>query len=151
MLGSTDVSDPTVAEVARGALATYKAKLAEMPYDGPTVSGMVAMASRHEALFAFWTDESCRLGLTTPEGVKASEQAIKHGIRAERLMVTALDIATAMCKREATPVDPLAGYLTSRPVEVDFARKQVITVEPESELPNTSAPMPAHVGKPPAE
>ncbi|MBX3209082.1 MAG: hypothetical protein KF764_28880 [Labilithrix sp.] len=95
------MDDPETAAVTRAATAAYRATLAEMPHDGSTVRGLVAMAARHTALYGFHTGEAERLGLGTPEGVAASQEATKHGQRAERILVTALDISTRLAEREA--------------------------------------------------
>lgn len=57
------------------------------------VRGLVAQRARHEALAGFWTAKAAELGLESEAGLLATEQATKHGQRAERLAVTALDMA----------------------------------------------------------
>lgn len=97
------VDDPTASVVARDAWRLYLASLSELPDDGPTVRGLVAMKARHEALAGFWFAQAAAAGLGTPEGIAAGEQATKHGQRAERLAVTALDVASklATARRKA--------------------------------------------------
>lgn len=104
--------DPVASMVAAAATTTYRAHLAELPNQGSIVSSLVALASRHEALAAFFHAEAARLGLGTPEGVAALENASKQGQRAERLLVTALDAAKSLsaAKPEAY-VDPLDAHM----------------------------------------
>ena len=96
--------DPIACAVAADAWKLYAAALREMPDDGPTVRGLVALRARHEVLAAFWHHHAAVVGLVTPEGIAAQEQATKHGQRAERLAVTALDVASklAAAKRART-------------------------------------------------
>lgn len=71
-----------------------------MPNDGPTVRGLLAAKCRHEALAGFWTARSVELGLSSDGGIAAQHEATEHGRRAERLAVTALDIACRIAKAE---------------------------------------------------
>ena len=70
-----------------------------MPSDGSTVRGLLALRARHEALAGFWHAKAGELGLTSDAGIAAADQALKHGTRAERLAVTALDVATKLAKK----------------------------------------------------
>jgi len=88
--------DPASAAVAADAWRLYSARLREMPNDGPTVRGLAALGAREEALAGFWHAEAAARGLATPEGMAASDRAMRHGQRAERLTVTTLDVATKL-------------------------------------------------------
>lgn len=110
MLGSTP-DDPIAAEVSAAARIAYRAKLAELPNQGPIVATMVACAARHDALCAFWSEEAARRGLSSAEGIAAQAEATKHDVRSERLMVTAIDLATKLARRETAPVDVLDAYM----------------------------------------
>lgn len=101
--------DPAAVVVAGDAWKLYVAKLRELPHSGPTVRSLAAQGAREEALAAFWHTEASARGLTTTEGIAASDRAMRHGQRAERLAVTALDIATKLAAADATkPVNPEA-------------------------------------------
>ncbi len=104
-LMGVDTSNPVVKFVGAVATQTYRAHLDEMPNRGSIVSSLVAMAARHEALSGYFHAEGCRLGLGSPDGLKALENASKQSQRAERLLVTALDISKALASRK--PVEAL--------------------------------------------
>jgi hypothetical protein len=88
--------DPVSAAVAADAWRLYSAKLRELPNDGPTVRGLAAQGAREESLAGFWHAEAAARGLATPEGMAASDRAMRHGQRAERLAVTTLDVSTKL-------------------------------------------------------
>ncbi len=117
MLGTT-AADPVATEVTSAARIAYRAKLAELPNRGPTVSTLVATSARHDALCAFWNQEAARRGLATEEGMTAQAEATKHDQRSERLMVTAIDIATKLSRRESEPVDVLAAFMPPKASEI---------------------------------
>lgn len=100
MLGRHD-TDPVAQAVSDDAWKLFSAAIREMPSDGATVRSLVAIKARHEALMAFWCTEAARVGLATPEGIAAQDQATKHGMRAERLAVSAIDIATRLARSKA--------------------------------------------------
>lgn len=100
MLGK-DVDDPVAQRVAADAWRVFAATVRELPSDGASVRALAASRARHVALESFWHAHAVTIGLTSPEGVKAQEMASKHGQRAERLAVTALDVATRLVKRGA--------------------------------------------------
>lgn len=101
-----DATDPQVQRVSDDTWRLFAAGIREMPHDGPTVRGMLALKCRHEALAAFWSVKAGEFGLTTPDGIAAQQQASQHGQRAERLAVTAIDISTRLAAAaRAKPVD----------------------------------------------
>jgi hypothetical protein len=96
MLGRdvVDLAD-VAATVAEDAWKLFAASIREMPSDGTNVRALVARKARHEALEGYWSAQAlAKLG--TPEGSDAEDRATQHGQRAERLSVTALDIATKL-------------------------------------------------------
>lgn len=115
-LMGTDSADPITALVASSAAATYRAHIQELPNQGSMVSSLVSLASRHEALSAYFHSVAAKAGLGTTEGVAALTEASKHGQRAERLLVTALDVSKALAlATKSEPVDVLDAYMaTSR-------------------------------------
>jgi hypothetical protein len=96
-----ETTDPIATVVAEDAWRIFSATIRELPSDGATVRGLVAAGARHQALAAFWNAQAIERGLATDEGVAAQEQATKHDTRAERLAVTALDIATRLANADA--------------------------------------------------
>lgn len=96
-----DATDDEARAVAQDAWRLFAAAVREMPSDGPTVRGLLVMRVRHEALAAFWSNRAAAVGLTTDAGIAAQDQATKHGQRAERLAVTALDVATKLATKRA--------------------------------------------------
>jgi len=104
-----ELSDPQARAVALDAERLFGATLRELPSDGPTVRQLVALYARHAALAAFWSAQASTVGLGSPEGIDAQEQATKHGTRAERLAVTMLDVATriASAKPKSNPLEAL--------------------------------------------
>jgi len=103
------IEDPVAIAVAADAWKDYCATLRQLPSDGPMVRGLVALKARHLALAAYFHGLGAERGLSTEEGMAALEMASKHGQRAERLAVTALDVATKLAKepRGGPNDDPL--------------------------------------------
>jgi hypothetical protein len=81
--------------VAEDAWRLFSVSIREMPQDGPNVRALIARKARHEALEGYWTAKALA-ALGTPEGDTAEAKATQHGVRAERLTVTALDVARAL-------------------------------------------------------
>jgi hypothetical protein len=108
------VGDETSLAVARDAARLFAGVMREMPHDNASVRQMVALQARHTALASFFTALAAARGLDTPEGLAADERAIKHGQRAERLAVTALDLANkyaATSRADSDSSGPPAGYV----------------------------------------
>ncbi len=111
-LMGTDSDDPITALVASAAATAYRAHMQELPNQGSIVSSLVSLASRHEALSAFYQAEGAKHGYASETGTAALQEASKHGQRAERLLVTALDISKALAaSTKAEPFDILADYM----------------------------------------
>ncbi len=89
--------------LARESFRLYLALLRAMPSDGPSVRTLVALQARHVVLAARWANRAAELGFDSDEGIAADERALRHGQRAERVAVTALDVATrvATAKRRS--------------------------------------------------
>ncbi len=89
----TGASEEAMA-VAGDAACLLRAKLAESAApDSASVRSLLALAATHEALAAFWFGRALLAGLDTERGIAAQGEATKHGQRAERLTVTAHDMA----------------------------------------------------------
>lgn len=108
MLGE-DATDAVALAVAADAWRIFSANLREMPNDGSMVRGLLMRKARHEALSAFWEAQATAAGLATEAGVKAQENATKHGQRSERLAVTALDMAVKLAAATRDDMDPHAA------------------------------------------
>jgi len=106
-------SAEVASDVARQAWGLYLAVMREMPSDGPTVRMLAALQARHAALAAYFTDRAGELGLDTAEGAAALERATKDGQRAERLAVTALDVATKLADSKPRSGDALPPWLVA--------------------------------------
>lgn len=100
LAGAGDLADPVAATITADALRIMSATLAEMPHDGANVRALVANLARHEALAAYFARRAFELGLETTEGEAADQRATTHDQRAERLRVTAFDIAARLAKRK---------------------------------------------------
>ena len=79
--------------VARDARRVGSAVLSSLPSDAAPVRVLVAMHARHVALHAYYTHLAEVAGLDTPEGLKFLEVADRQSQRAERVLVTAQDMA----------------------------------------------------------
>jgi hypothetical protein len=101
--------------VARDARRVFGHVMRSLPSDAPPVRVLVAIHARHTALNAFYTLKAEAAGLDTTEGLKLLEVADRQSQRAERVLVTALDVATKMAKKS----DSSDGALLS-----DFVRGQ---------------------------
>lgn len=99
--------------ITRDAKRVFAHTMRSMPSDAPPVRALVAMYARHYALNAYFTIKAAEAGLITPAGMKLQEVADRQSQRAERVLVTAQDLAR-VCAAEAEkrrgPVDPLAAF-----------------------------------------
>lgn len=104
MLGA-DATTAAGRSVAGDAARLFTAALRDMPSDGSAVRVLLGSWASHAALQGHFTRRATSLGIETPEALAAAEIASKHGIRAERLIVTALDVSTRLAKRTPAPLD----------------------------------------------
>jgi hypothetical protein len=95
----TKASSGEAKVVARDARRVFSHLIRSMPSDAPPVRVLAAMHARHVALNAFYTTKAEAAGLDTPEGMKLLEIADRQSQRAERVLVTCLDVATKMAKK----------------------------------------------------
>jgi hypothetical protein len=101
LLGATENQ---AAIVARDAVRIQRAVMRDMPSDAALVRSLASLLGRHLAIVAYASAKADSLGLDTPDAQKWLEVALRHGARAERLSVTALDIATKLAAG-AAPAD----------------------------------------------
>ncbi len=99
LLGPT-ATDTAIAEIQSASMSLYRALIRSMPSQSTQVRTLVALQARHVALAAYWGEYAVKVGLDTESGIAALERASKDGQRAERLAVTALDIAKRLPKSE---------------------------------------------------
>ncbi len=98
--------DGEVGIVASDAKRIYLHVLRSFPSDAPPVRVLVAIHARHAALHAYYTVKAEQAGLTTPEGMALLAVADRQSARAERVLVSAQDMARACANR------PVAGQLS---------------------------------------
>ncbi len=119
-LGPKIAGTPEGKVIVRDAKRVFGHTLRSMASDAPPVRALVAMYARHYALNAYFTAKAEEAGLTTPQGLKLLEVADRQSQRAERVLVTAQDLARIHAEQEERtrgPVDPLAAYVRPRPKE----------------------------------
>lgn len=104
MLGRGATDSEAIA-VAEDAWRLFVGAMRELPHDGQNVRSLVMRKARHEAMSAYWSAKASLVGLDTEAGIEAEERATVHGQRAERLTVTAIDVATklATTRRDQGP------------------------------------------------
>ena len=106
LLGS-DVGTADVIAIALDARKLFNGFLRDLPSDAQSVRDLAARRARHAAIEAYLAAKAAEAGLTTEEGEKLDDRAMKHGMRAERLAVTSLDIATKLASSSRHKVDPI--------------------------------------------
>lgn len=106
-LAGPHVKGPELHAIAGDAGSLFRAWLAELPHDGPTVSAIVAEGSRSAVLSAHLAARALEVGLETAKGRALLELSVKLGQRAERTAVTAYDLSQRLAEAEhGTPARP---------------------------------------------
>jgi hypothetical protein len=100
---------PDAQLVVGDARRLYLTTMRSMPVDAAIVRSKVASMAWHEAMAAHWRRRALLAGLDTPEGIGCDERATQHDVRAERLVVTALDLAQRLPK----PAPPIPSWWTA--------------------------------------
>lgn len=85
--------------VSRDARRVFSHLLRSMPSDAPPVRVLAAIHARHVALHGYYTAKAEEAGLETEDGLALLEVADRQSQRAERVLVTCLDVATKMAKK----------------------------------------------------
>lgn len=98
----TGEGDAETRIVARDARRVSTHVLKSLPSDAAPVRVLVAIHARHVALHAFYTAKAEEAGLTTPAGLKLLEVADRQSQRAERVLVSAQDMARVCARHEAS-------------------------------------------------
>ena len=92
-------ADGEVELIYGDALRIFVATLRAMPSDAAPVRSMAALHGRHMSLNGFFTTKAAEAGLTTDEGQKLQELADRQSQRAERVLVSCIDIATKLAPK----------------------------------------------------
>jgi hypothetical protein len=87
-------------QLTRESWRVYRAFMQELPHDGAQVSSLVASRARHSVLSAHLVGLAAEAGLSTEKGMKLLELSTKFDQRAERLCVTAMDVAERLAAAE---------------------------------------------------
>ncbi len=87
--------------VASDARRVFVQTLRSMPSDAPPVRSMVVLHARALALHGFFTVKAELAGLDSDRGIELLKIADDQSKRAERLLVTALDVARVCADKEA--------------------------------------------------
>lgn len=106
------VDDAVANAIGRDAWRVYLATLRSMPCDDAPVRSLVALHARHIAIAGYFTERAAKVGLDTKEGLAFLEVASHHSQRAERTVVTALDVATKLATaKPAATTNALAAFM----------------------------------------
>lgn len=95
-LGEGAASSAQVEQLTRDTVQLFKAFRRALGNDAPQVQDTVARRARWGVLSAWYALRAAELGLGTEGGDKALEMALKLDARAERLDVTAIDLAARL-------------------------------------------------------
>lgn len=110
----TKASDGEAKVVARDARRVFAHLMRSLPSDAPPVRVLAAVHARHAALNAYFTAKAESAGLDTEKGLKLLEVADRQSQRAERVLVTCLDVATKIAKKsDAQDGSLLADFVRS--------------------------------------
>jgi hypothetical protein len=100
-----EATGEAVERLYRDTKSVFLALVRSVGSDAPAVQDTLARRARWGVLSAWYSLRAVELGLETKEGQACLELALKLDARAERLDVTALDLANKL--DSASPVDPL--------------------------------------------
>jgi hypothetical protein len=109
-LAGPHIASSDVQRLASDSATLFRACLAELPCDGPTVSRVLAESARSSVVSTHLAARALELGIETAKGRALLELSMKLGQRAERTAVTAYDLAQrlAEAQRKAEPMGHLA-------------------------------------------
>ena len=160
-----DATEGAVAIVASDARKVFVAALKVMPSDAAPVRSLLVLHARHLSLHGFLTSRAEVVGLDCPEGLKLLDVASRESQRAERTLVTALDVARVCAeneKRNAVPTWPWSAPPAPAPskdlsgagVDADEDDADSSGSSPDASPPDQSSPggeadgLPADEGEP---
>ncbi|MDB4945866.1 MAG: hypothetical protein JWP97_5400 [Labilithrix sp.] len=101
LLGRTGGSDDELL-VRRDAFRVFTQTMRSMASDAAPVRSLVSLHARHVALAAYFGALASAKGLAEPEGMKLQEAADRQSQRAERVLVTAIDVARTLAAKGPT-------------------------------------------------
>jgi hypothetical protein len=94
------------ADLARDAMMLYRGVLRSLPAAGPSVRQLVAAQCRHAVIATAFANAAAKAGLASPDGIKLAEHSRSHDLAAQRLAVTAFDLATREAAARPREVHP---------------------------------------------
>jgi hypothetical protein len=92
----TEASTPLVERLVRETLVLHAGFMRELPFQGLQVNAPTAARAKWVAISAHVVNRALELGIETDKGRELLELALRLDQRAERLAVTALDMATRL-------------------------------------------------------
>lgn len=105
--------------VARDAKRVMAHVLRAFPSDAAPVRVLVAIHARHVALHAYYTAKAEEAGLDTPQGLKLLEVADRQSQRAERVLVSAQDMARVCASQQVAQLRAHRETGPAAPIDVD--------------------------------
>ncbi len=99
-LAGPHISSRDVHKLASESAGLFRACLAELPCDGPTVSRVLAESARSSVVSTHLAARALEVGIETAKGRALLELSMKLGQRAERTAVTAYDLAQRLAEAE---------------------------------------------------
>jgi hypothetical protein len=108
-------------KVAADAWFIFAAVIATLPSDAAPVRSLAALHARHVALASFYTEAAARAGLDSDRGLVLQAEAARQSARAERTLVTALDVATRLASAAPAAELPEPWERPRPPVEPETA------------------------------
>lgn len=112
-LGEGSANSEVVEQLTKDTLHLFAAFRRAIGSDAPQVQDTIARRARWGVLSAHYALRAAEVGLGTEEGDRLLEMALKLDARAERLDVTALDLANRLLPPPAA--EPNGGWLTPPP------------------------------------
>jgi hypothetical protein len=104
-----DASDRDVSLVAHDAMRLHNGAIRDLPSDGPIVRSLAALYGRHAAVAGYANRQADGAGLDSEAGRMWLDVALRHGVRAERLVVTMIDVATRLANASPPAIDLTAA------------------------------------------
>ncbi len=127
-----DTTAPQVEQLYRETLSLFRSHLAELPDDGSRIQSLVSRQARWEVIGARVATRALEVGIETPEGQRLLDTAMKLDARAERLAVTALDLAERAAAD--TPRGPAVDPILVRAAEI-YAEQKLLSPMPTPASP----------------
>jgi hypothetical protein len=120
-------------------LALFRALTRSVPSDAPQVQDTLARRARWSVLSAHYALRAAELGLETDAGQRCLDLSLKLDARAERLDVTALDLASRLDAAKPPTDNPVLRA-------IEAAGRHAGALSPAQSTERASARKGAHVG-----